>query len=102
MPVASIPRSVWLACGGLALISFVATCLNWREAVFVARFRASLVSPFPHPAMYALQGVVWYLVAAANILYLAWRSERRRAGVAFAALSLLLSAAIAVLLAYTG
>ena len=52
--------------------------------------------------MYALQGVVWYLVAAANILYLAWRSERRRAGVAFAALSLLLSAAIAVLLAYTG
>ena len=102
MSVGSTPRSVWLACGGLALISVIAACLNWREAFFVARFRESLVSPVEHPGVYAFHGAVWYVVAGANVLYLAWRSERRRTGLVIVSSTLLGSVVIALLLAYAG
>src|SRR5512132_2431981 len=94
------PRSVWLACGSLALIALIAACLNWREAFFVAHVRETLVSHVEHPAVYAFRGAVWYLVAGANVLYLAWRSERRRAGLVIVGATLLGSLVVALLLAY--
>ena len=102
MPVVATPRSVWLACGGLALISVVAACLNWREAFFVALYRERLVSHVEHPRVYAFHGVVWYAVAAANVLYLAWRSERHRSGLIIATSTLFGALVVALLLAYAG